>query len=310
MIKLAINGFGRIGRPTFKLAMEDQNIEVVAVNDLTDNETLAHLLKYDTVYGTYDKEVEAGEDYLKIDGEEIKCLSERDPAKLPWKELGVDVVLECTGVFRTRDKVMPHLEAGAKKVILSAPPKDDKIKMFCMGCNLDELDNENDLIVSNASCTTNCLAPPALVLDREFGINKALMTTIHSYTSTQNLVDGPNKDLRRARAAAQNLIPTTTGAAIAVTEIFPKLKGKFDGMAIRVPTPCGSIVDLTAKLEKDVTIEEVNEAFIRSANGELKGILAVNDKPLVSSDFIKNSHSSIVDLDQTNVIGKDRKSVV
>ncbi|MBD3245078.1 MAG: type I glyceraldehyde-3-phosphate dehydrogenase [Candidatus Moranbacteria bacterium] len=309
MTKIAINGFGRIGRAAFKIAFERQDIEIVAINDLTDNETLAHLLSFDTVYGRYEKTVEFDDQGLTIDGKRIPVFEEPDPGKLPWEQYEVDVVLECTGIFKTREKVEPHLQSGAKKVIMSAPPKDD-IKIFCLGCNEETYDRENDLIISNASCTTNCLAPVAKVINDNLGIQKALMTTIHSYTSTQNIVDGPNKDLRRARAAAENIIPSTTGAAIAVTRVIPELEGKFDGMAFRVPTPCVSVVDAVMEVEKASSVEEVNDCLIKSSQNELKGILDCEKKPLVSSDYIANKHSSIVDLEQTMVMGGNMIKIV
>jgi glyceraldehyde 3-phosphate dehydrogenase len=300
-VRIAINGFGRIGRPCFKIAFEDDDVEVVAINDLTDKETLAHLLKYDSVFGIYEKEVECDGKNIKVSGKKIPVFSEPDPEKLPWKDLGVDIVFECTGFFTTTEKVSKHLKAGAKRVIISAPAKDKKIPMVCLGCNEDTLTKE-DLIVSNSSCTTNCLAPVAKVLNDKFTINKALMTTIHSYTSTQNLVDAPSGDLRRARAAAVNTIPSTTGAAVAVTQVIPELEGKFDGMAVRVQTPCVSLIDLVVELDKSVTIKEVNQSFKDVAEQEMKGILSVEEKPLVSSDFIKNTNSSIVDAGYTNVV--------
>ncbi|MBD3300425.1 MAG: type I glyceraldehyde-3-phosphate dehydrogenase [Candidatus Moranbacteria bacterium] len=309
MLKIAINGFGRIGRPCFKIALERPDIEIVAINDLTDNQTLAHLLKYDSVFGTYEKEVQASKEYIKVDGKKIQALSEPDPAKLPWQEMEIDVVLECTGIFKTKEKAQGHLEAGAKTVIISAPPKDDT-RIFCMGCNEETYDPKSDQIISNASCTTNCLAPVAKVLNDQIGIEKALMTTIHSYTSTQNLVDGPNKDLQRARAAALNMIPSTTGAAIAVTKVLPELEGKFDGMAMRVPTPCVSVVDLVVKLARSVTIEEINNGLTEASKNKMEGILQVESKPLVSSDYLKNPHSSIVDLNQTNLIQGDLAKII
>jgi glyceraldehyde 3-phosphate dehydrogenase len=309
MLKIAINGFGRIGRPVFKIAMERPDVEVVAINDLTDNKMLAHLLKYDSVFGVYNKKVEATEDFISVDGQEIKALSEKDPKNLPWKEMGVDIVLECTGIFKDQESADAHLEAGAKKVIISAPPKDDT-QILCLGCNEEAYDPEKHNIVSNASCTTNCLAPVAKVINDQFGIEKALMSTIHSYTSTQNLVDGPNKDELRARAAALNIIPSTTGAAIAVTKVIPELEGKFDGMAFRVPTPCVSVVDMTAKLKKKSDLEEINQALETAASGELKGILEATREPMVSSDFIGNKHSSIVDLNQTMMLGDDMVKII
>ena len=310
MRKIAINGFGRIGRAAFKIAMERKDVEVVAINDLSEPETMAYLLSFDSVFGRYDKHVEVEKDKMLIDGKEIKLFQEMDPKNLPWEKLGVEVVLECTGVFLTQEKAQGHLDAGAKKVILSAPPKDDT-PIFCIGCNTEKYNPKKDHIVSNASCTTNCLAPVAKVLNREIGIDKALMTTIHSYTSTQGLVDGPNKkDPRRGRAAALNISPATTGAAIAVTKVFPELEGKFDGMAFRVPSPNVSIIDLVVKFRQNVTIEKINSFLINSAKGELRGVLDTENRPLVSTDFVGNKHSSIVDLEQTMVIGNDMGKIV
>lgn len=309
MIKLAINGFGRIGRPSFKIAVNKPEVEVVAINDLTDTKTLAHLLQYDTVYGKYDKVVEASENALIVDGKEYKVFAQKDPASLPWEELGVDVVLECTGIFTDREKAKAHLDAGAKKVIISAPPKDEDTPNVLLG--VSDVDIIDDEIISNASCTTNSIAPVANVLNEKFGIKKALMTTIHSYTADQNLVDGPHKDLRRARAAAQNIVPTSTGAAVAVTKVIPSLNKLFDGLAIRVPTSVVSLSDFTMVVAKDVTVEDVNNAFIEaSKQARYKGILSTTDKPLVSSDFIGNSNSTIVDLSLTKVVGGDLVKVV
>ena len=302
MTKIAINGFGRIGRASLKIALARKGVEVVAVNDLTDIKMLAYLLAHDSVFRDYKKEVRVEKGHLVVGGKKIPVFSQADPNRLPWKKLGVDVVLECTGVFTDTLKNEAHLKAGAKRVIISAPPK-DKTKIFCLGCNEDEYKPERDHIISNGSCTTNCLAPIAKVLDDEIGIERGLMTTIHSYTSSQNLVDGPNKDFRRARAAALNIVPTTTGAAIAVTKVIPSLEGKFDGMAIRVPSPCVSMIDLVVKLRQNVTLEKVNGLLVGVAKSRLRGILAVESEPLVSSDFIQNKHSSIVDLNQTMVIG-------
>lgn len=309
MIKLAINGFGRIGRPSFKIAVNKPEVEVVAINDLTDTKTLAHLLQYDTVYGKYDKVVEASENALIVDGKEYKVFAQKDPASLSWKDLGVDVVLECTGIFTDREKAKAHLDAGAKKVIISAPPKDEDTPNVLLG--VSDVDIIDDEIISNASCTTNSIAPVANVLNEKFGIKKALMTTIHSYTADQNLVDGPHKDLRRARAAAQNIVPTSTGAAVAVTKVIPSLNKLFDGLAIRVPTSVVSLSDFTMVVAKDVTVEDVNNAFIEaSKQARYKGILSTTDKPLVSSDFIGNSNSTIVDLSLTKVVGGDLVKVV
>lgn len=300
MTKIAINGFGRIGRPVFKiLTTKHPDAEIVAINDLADIKTLAHLLRYDSNYGEFEKEVVAKENALIVGGKEIKVLSEKDPAKLPWGELDIDVVLECTGVFRDKESASKHLEAGAQKVIISAPCKSDDIPNYVLGVNADKYKGEN--LVSMASCTTNCLAPIAKVLNDEFGIERGLMTTVHAYTAGQNLVDSPNKDLRRGRAAAQNIVPTTTGAAIAVTKVIPELEGKLDGMAMRVPVPVVSIVDLVANLKNKASLKKINKLFKEKADGELAGILSVSDKPLVSSDFRQNPHSSIIDLPSTMV---------
>ncbi len=300
-IKVAINGFGRIGRLVFKRMMQDGEIEVVALNDLTDNKTLAHLLKYDTIHGRYPGSVTAREDGIEVDGFFIKIFEERDPANLPWKELNVDYVIESTGVFRKREQIAKHLEAGAKKVVLTVPAKDEIDATIVLGVNEETLKPEHQ-IVSNASCTTNCLAPVAKVLNDAFGIDHGLMTTVHSYTNDQKVLDLPHSDLRRARAAAANIIPTTTGAAIAVGKVIPELNGKLDGMALRVPTFDGSLVDLVAVLKKDVTREEVNEAVRKAAEGQMKGILEYTEDPIVSSDIIDNFHSSIFDALSTMVI--------
>ncbi|MBN2441979.1 MAG: type I glyceraldehyde-3-phosphate dehydrogenase [Spirochaetales bacterium] len=302
-MKIAINGFGRIGRHVFKIAMERPGIDVVAINDLTDNKTLAHLLKYDSVYGVYPKKVEVKGDSLIVGGKEIKALEERDPKKLPWKDLGVDVVIESTGVFRKREQVNWHIEAGAKKVILTVPAKDSIDNTIVLGVNNETLKPE-DKIVSNASCTTNCLAPVAKVLHDNFGIIEGLMTTIHAYTNDQVILDFPHSDLRRARAAALNMIPTTTGAAKAVGIVIPELNGKLNGMAIRVPTPTGSLVDLTVRLEKDASVDEINAKMKEAAQGKLKGILEYCEDPIVSSDIVRNSHSSIFDSLATMKLGK------
>lgn len=310
MTKIAINGFGRIGRPTLRRILEKHpDLEVVAINDLTDNATLAHLLKYDSVYGIYDKEVKSTDESLIINNQKIKCLAEKDPAKLPWKELGVDIVLECTGFFTTLEGAEKHLQAGAKKVVISAPCKSEGVPHFVLGVNEDKYNPEKDNIVSMASCTTNCLAPVAKVLHQNLGIESGIMTTIHSYTNDQRLLDAPHKDLRRARAAALSMIPTTTGAAIAVTKTIPELKGKLDGIAIRVSTPIVSVVDLTAKVEKETTKEKVND-ILKNAAKEMKGILAVEEQPLVSIDFRGNSFSSIVDIPSTMVINGNLVKVI
>lgn len=308
-LRLAINGFGRIGRAAFKVALEKKDIEIVALNDLTDNETLAHLLKYDSVYGIYPHQVSYSDEDITVDGKKYRVLSEKDPSLLPWKELGVDVVIESTGHFRSKEKAQAHVDAGAKRVIISAPPKGGDVDTFVLSVN-DELLKDQP-IISNASCTTNCIAPPVRVLHSAFGIKKAMMTTIHSYTADQNLVDGPHKDLRRARAAAMNIVPTSTGAAIATTETVPDLKGKFDGMAVRVPTPVGSLSDLTMVMEKSVTVDEVNSAFKQAAaDSRYKDILMVTDDPIVSSDIVGNPHASIVDLGLTKVVDGDLVKVV
>lgn len=303
MIKVAINGFGRIGRPSFKIIQEKKNMEVVAINDLSPTEDLAYLLKYDSAYGIYGKEVSHDEKNLIVDGKKIPVFSEKDPKDLPWKDMDVDMVLECTGFFTEREGASGHIKAGAKKVIISAPTKDESVKTLVMGVNENEATKEDD-IVCNASCTTNCLAPMMKVLNDRFGVDKALMTTIHSYTSTQSIVDrGDTKDKRRGRAAANNLVPTSTGAAVATALVIPEIKGNFDGMAFRVPTLVGSASDLTVLLKKDVTVEEVNKAFKEAAVGEMKGIIEVTDEELVSHDIVGNHHSAIVQTDLTNVVG-------
>lgn len=296
MVRIGINGFGRIGRNVVRAALDlgGKDIEFVAVNDLTDAKTLAYLLKYDSVHGVLGEEVKAGQGEISLEGKKIKVLSEKDPAKLPWKDLGVDIVMECTGIFRDKEKAGLHLKGGAKKVILSAPAKGD-LKTIVMGVNDDTYDAKIDDIVSNASCTTNCLAPVAKVLHREFGIVQGLMTTIHSYTNDQQILDLPHKDLRRARAAAISMIPTTTGAAKAVGLVIPELKGKLNGFAVRVPTFDASLVDLTVELKKGASVEVINAAMKRSAVGEMKGILGYTEDPLVSVDIIGDPLSSIFD---------------
>jgi glyceraldehyde 3-phosphate dehydrogenase len=303
-VKVGINGFGRIGRNIMRAAMGHKDIDFVAVNDLTNAATLAHLLKYDSVLGNLDAEVRATADGITVAGDEFKVLSVRDPAQLPWRDLGVDIVLESTGIFTDRDGAAKHLAAGAKRVIITAPAKKPDITIV-IGVNDDKYDPARHQIISNASCTTNCLAPLAKVIHQRFTIKKAWMTTVHSYTNDQNLLDLPHKDLRRARAAAVSIIPTTTGAAIAVGEVMPELKGKFDGIAMRVPTPNVSIVDLNALVEKKTTRDEVNAALKEEACGKLKGILAVCDEPLVSIDFRRNANSSIVDSAYTSVMDGD-----
>lgn len=309
MKRVAINGFGRIGRTAFRILTERDGVEVVAINDLTDAETLAHLLKHDTAYRAFNREISSKESVILVDGKEIPVLSEPDPEKLPWGDMHVDVVLECTGRFVKGDAAGKHITAGAQKVILSAPGKGSDIPMYLMGVN-DEV-YQGERIISNASCTTNCLAPVAQVMQQTFGIEKAMMTTVHSYTADQNLQDGPHKDLRRARAAAQNIVPTTTGAAIAIGEVVPEIRGKFDGLAIRVPTSVVSLTDFTFVLGRDVTEEEVNAALeAASKSDRFKGILEVTNEPLVSSDFIGNPASSTVDLSLTKVVGGNLVKVV
>jgi glyceraldehyde 3-phosphate dehydrogenase len=307
MTKIAINGFGRIGRPAFKIAFEKSHqngMEIVAINDLTDLKTAAHLLQYDSNYGQYGRQVGFDEESSEIivDGKRIKYLSEPAPEKLPWGEMGVDIVLECTGIFEDREKAQKHLEAGAKKVILSAPPKGD-IPVFLIGVNEGDYDAEQDHIISNGSCTTNCLAPIIKVLDENFGVEKGFMTTTHSYTNDQRLQDLPHRDLRRARAAALNIIPTTTGAAKTVGLVMPQLTGKLDGISLRVPTPVVSIVDFICNLKREASVDEINAAFQAAAQGDLKNILAVEENELVSMDFKGNPNSSIVDLPLTMANG-------
>ncbi|MDP1845425.1 MAG: type I glyceraldehyde-3-phosphate dehydrogenase [Candidatus Moranbacteria bacterium] len=300
--RIAINGFGRIGRSALKIALEKENLEVVAVNDLANDKTLAHLLKHDSLYGTYSKTVEAGEGEIIIDGKKIRSFSEPDPRKLPWKDLGVDIVLECSGVFDDREKAGLHIEAGAKKVILSAPPKGDDIPVYLIGVNEKDIDPSEN-IISNGSCTTNCLAPMIKVLDEKFGVEKGFMTTVHSYTNDQRILDLPHKDLRRARAAAQNIIPTTTGAAKTVAKVIKSLEGKLNGIAMRVPTPVVSSTDFVCVLKKEATVEEINDAYREAAETYLKNILTVSDEELVSMDFKGNPASAIVDLPLTMANG-------
>jgi len=303
-VKVGINGFGRIGRNIMRAALADKNIDFVAVNDLTNAATLAHLLKYDSVLGNLHAKVEAKSDAISVDGDEFKVLSLRDPAQLPWKDLGVDVVFESTGLFTNRDGAAKHIAAGAKKVVITAPAKGQDITLV-LGVNEETYDPGKHHIISNASCTTNCLAPLAKVIHQTFGIKKGWMTTIHSYTNDQQLLDLPHKDLRRARAAALSMIPTTTGAAAAVGEVLPELKGKLDGFAMRVPTPNVSVVDLAAILDKKTTAEEVNAALKRAADGPMKGILEYSTEELVSIDFKGNPRSSIVDSAYTKVMDGD-----
>lgn len=307
-INVAINGFGRIGRASFKIILDSHpKINVVAINDLTDTATLAHLMQYDTCYGKYPRKISHTKDAIVINGKKYPVFAQKDPLQLPWKKLKVDVVLECTGRFRGKEDASAHLTAGAKKVIISAPGKD--CKTIVLGVNEEKL-NKTDDVLSCASCTTNCLAPVTSVIKEKFGIKKALMSTVHAYTADQNLVDGPHKDLRRARGAAVNIVPTTTGAAQAVTETIPSLKGKFDGMAIRVPVPVGSLCDVTFLLSKKTTVEAVNAEFVKASKGKLKGILEASEEELVSTDIIGNSHSSIVDLKSTVLVGGDLLKVV
>jgi len=308
--KIAINGFGRIGRAALKIALEKKNLKVVAINDLTDNKTLAHLLANDSVYGNYHKAIKYNDHELIINNQRIQVFAEKDPKKLPWKKLGVDVVLECTGIFRTSVLAKPHLKAGAKKVIISAPPKSDDIKNIVLGVNFNDYNPKTDKIISCASCTTNCMAPLAKVLHEKFGIIKGLANTIHSYTADQRLVDGPHRDLRRARSAALNIVPTTTGSAIAVTKVIPELAGRLDAVAYRVPTPCASVVELVVETKKKVSIEKINNAFKSASKKDLLGILATDDNELVSTDYIGNPYSSTVDLKLTNVIGDNLVKVV
>ncbi len=310
-VKVAINGFGRIGRNTLRAALErkELNFEIVAINDLTDANMLAHLLKYDSVHGVLDEDVKVDGEYIVVGDHKVKVLAERDPAQLPWKELGVDVVVESTGRFTAREDAAKHLEAGAKKVIISAPGKNEDITIV-MGVNEDKYNPAEHHVLSNASCTTNCLAPFAKVLHDKFGIRRGMMTTVHAYTNDQQILDLPHKDYRRARAAAQNIIPTTTGAAKAVALVIPELKGKLTGMAMRVPVANVSVVDLVAELDKEVTVEEVNAVLKEAAEGELKGILAYSELPLVSGDYNHTTVSSTIDALSTLVMEGNMVKVV
>ncbi len=311
MMKVAINGFGRIGRQILHIIMQtDTNLEVVAINDLTDNEMLAHLFEFDSTYGRYPGSVKLEGDNMIVDGKSIKLFAERDPEKLPWNELGVDIVMECTGVFRTHEKASLHIQAGAKKVILSAPAKGDKgaDSTIVMGVN-EEVYKPEDQIISNASCTTNCLAPFAKVLQDSFGIKRGIMTTIHAVTTSQKILDMADKDMRRARSCMMNMIPTTTGAAKAVGLVIPEIEGKLTGMAVRVPTPTVSLVDLTVELEKDATAEEINSAFAKREQ-EIPHILKVENRKLVSKDFQMDSHSSIIDAPSTMVMGGNMAKIL
>ncbi|PIV51762.1 type I glyceraldehyde-3-phosphate dehydrogenase [Candidatus Falkowbacteria bacterium CG02_land_8_20_14_3_00_36_14] len=311
-INVAINGFGRIGRSAFKALLDkkNSNFNIIAINDLTDTKTLAHLLKYDSVYGNYGRKVEFSKDSLTVNGKKYKVFAYRDPQILPWKALSIDIVLECTGFFRTKEDAFKHIKAGAKKVILSAPGKGGGVKTIVLGVNENKL-SKSDKIVSMASCTTNCLAPITEVVRQNFGIAKAIMTTIHSYTTDQNIVDGPHQDLRRARAAATNIVPTTTGAAIATAETIPSLKGKFDGMAVRVPVLVGSITDAVYITKKNTNESKVNQVFKKaSRSAQFKNYISVTEEPIVSSDIIGNPSSAIVDLALTKVIGGNLVKVV
>ncbi|MDP2944324.1 MAG: type I glyceraldehyde-3-phosphate dehydrogenase [bacterium] len=309
-INIAINGFGRIGRAALKVIwMRFPNMNVVAINDLTDAATLAHLLSYDSCYGSTRQKITATKDAIFVGGHKIPVLAIKEPSELPWKKMQVDIVLECTGRFTDKESLKQHLKAGAKKVILSAPAKKGGVKTIVPGVNMEKV-TRHDNLLSCASCTTNCLAPSTKVIKDNFGVKYALMTTIHSYTADQNLVDGPHKDLRRARAAAINIIPTTTGAAISTTETIPDLKGKFDGLAVRVPTPIGSLCDTVYLLKKKTTVEKVNRAFIKAAGGKMRGIIEASDEELVSSDIIGNSHSAIIDLKNTKIVGGNLLKVI
>ncbi|KAB2383808.1 glyceraldehyde-3-phosphate dehydrogenase [Bacillus toyonensis] len=305
MTRVAINGFGRIGRMVFRQAIKESAFEIVAINASYPSETLAHLIKYDTVHGKFDGTVEAFEDHLLVDGKMIRLLNNRDPKELPWTDLGVEVVIEATGKFNSKEKAILHVEAGAKKVILTAPGKNEDVTIV-VGVNEDQLDITKHTVISNASCTTNCLAPVVKVLDKQFGIENGLMTTVHAYTNDQKNIDNPHKDLRRARACGQSIIPTTTGAAKALAKVLPHLNGKLHGMALRVPTPNVSLVDLVVDVKRDVTVEAINDAFKTVANGALKGIVEFSEEPLVSIDFNTNTHSAIIDGLSTMVMG-DRK---
>ncbi|MFA6017909.1 MAG: type I glyceraldehyde-3-phosphate dehydrogenase [Patescibacteria group bacterium] len=311
MPRIAINGFGRIGRSVFKVGWEKKGFDVIAINDLTDAATLAYLLKHDTNYGTWNVDVAHTEDSLIVGGKTIKLLAQKDPAQLPWKDLDIDIVIESTGLFVTEEKASVHIAAGAKRVVISAPGKGGNIPTFVMSVNDGKLKSEKAKILSNASCTTNCVAPVSAIIEEAFGIEKAMMTTVHGYTASQSLVDAPKKDLREGRAAAENIVPTTTGAAIAVALTIPSLKGKFDGLSVRVPVPTVSLSDMTYLLKKNVTIDEVNAAIIAaSKTPRFKDLVGVTNEPLVSSDFIGDSHSAVVDLLLTNVVDGNLVKVV
>ncbi|MDO8336025.1 MAG: type I glyceraldehyde-3-phosphate dehydrogenase [Candidatus Saccharibacteria bacterium] len=309
--KVAINGFGRIGRNAFKIAFERSDLEIVAINDLTDNKTLAHLLKHDSSYGTYEHEVGFDDDGITVDGQKIKILAEKEPASLPWGDLGVDIVIESTGFFVKPELAQAHIDGGgAKKVVISAPAKGDGADTIVLGVNEDKIATSTD-VVSNASCTTNCITPVMAVLESNFGIEKAMMTTVHSYTASQKLQDAPAKDLREARAAAQNIVPTTTGASIAAAKALPALDGIFGGLSVRVPTPVVSMSDFVVLIKRDTTVDEIKEVFKKAAKQPFyQGILAATEEDLVSSDFKGNSHSAIVDLNLTNVVGGNLIKVV
>ena len=309
-INLAINGFGRIGRGAFKIISDNfPNINIVAINDLTTTDTLAYLLKYDSVYGVFSENISYTKDAIQVEKKKIPVFAIKEPKDLPWKKLKVDIVLECTGVFRDKESLNNHILAGAKKVVLSSPAKKGGVKMVVLGVNEKKI-NKSDNIVSCASCTTNCLAPATEVLRQKFGIKKALMTTIHSYTAGQNLIDGPNKDKRRGRAAALNIVPTTTGAALAATEVIPTLKNSFDGLAVRVPTAVGSLCDAVYLLKKKTTVEEVNKAFIQASKSKMRGIIDVSCEAIVSTDIIGNSNSTIIDLPCTKIVDGDLLKVI
>jgi glyceraldehyde 3-phosphate dehydrogenase len=309
MVKVGINGFGRIGRNVFRAALNNPNVQIVAVNDLTDVKTLAHLLKYDTTHGRLDATVEVGDGALIVNGRSIKIFAERDPGNLPWAEYGVEIVVESTGIFTAKEKASLHLKGGAKKVIISAPATDEDITIV-LGVNEDKYDASKHTIISNASCTTNCLAPFTKVINDKFGIVKGMMTTVHSYTNDQQVLDLPHKDLRRARAAAENIIPSSTGAAKAIGLVLPELKGKLNGMSMRVPTPNVSVTDLVVELSRSVTVDEVNGALKAAAEGPMKGIMSYSDEPLVSSDYNGDPHSSTIDALSTMVVGDNMLKVV
>lgn len=310
MVKIAINGFGRIGRTAFRRALESKKLEIVAINDLVDTKTLAHLLQYDSIYGRYEKQISYDDDHIIVNGKKYPVFAEKDPQNLPWQKFGVDIVLESTGIFRLRKTVQKHITAGAQKVILSSPPKSDDIPIYILGANEKTFNPQKDIIISNGSCTTNCLVPVLKVLHDKFKISNSFATTIHAYTSAQRLVDLPHKDFRRARAAAVNIVPTTTGAAKAVCAVIPDLLGKFSASAIRVPVPIISLSDIMCVLEKSTTADDINTAFENAAKGDLKGILGITHEPLVSTDFIGDSHSAIVDCSLTTMQGSNIVKVV